>query len=164
MRNLPEEGLRLLRGRLGLDGTEESEPAEQATAPISVSDSADRARVIIYSPDIDGHAEAGEIVWLWVPADGPTKPPVERAMLVVGETRFQELLGLLISDDKRHEDDDDWLSIGPGQWNLSGEQGWVRIDKVIQAPEHAVRRQGILLPERRFDRIARVLHTRFGWQ
>lgn len=164
MSKLPEDGLKVLRNRLGLSGAPEAEAMEQHSAPISVADTDDLARPIIYSPDIDGHAEAGEIIWLWVPVDGPSKPPAERAMLVIGETRYQELLGLLISSDGRHDGDQNWLSIGPGQWNESGAQSWVRIDKVIQVPEHAVRRQGILLPERRFDRIARALHSRFGWQ
>lgn len=164
MQDLRDDGLKVLRDRLGLSDASDSANAAAQSAPISVSDSSELARAIIYSHDIDGHAEAGEIVWLWVPVDGPSKPPAERAMLVIGQTRFQELLGLLISAEGDHGEDHNWLSIGPGQWNETGEQGWVRLDKVIKVPEHDVRRQGILLPERRFDRIARAMGKRFGWQ
>ncbi|TNL96683.1 type II toxin-antitoxin system PemK/MazF family toxin [Corynebacterium tapiri] len=159
----PEDGLRTLRGRLGLAECEDTPAAHHPPAPLRVHETTNCARTIVYAPDIDGHAEAGEVVWLWAPVNGPSKPPSERPMLVVGRTRFQQLLGLLISADPQHDEDPTWMGIGTGLWETSGTPCWMRMDKVIEVPEYAVRREGALFPERRFERIAHTLRTRFGW-
>lgn len=160
----PKETLRALRSRLGLsDQNPSADGEDHEPAPLAAFPSDEKARAVAYAPDIDGPVEAGEIAWLWVPAYGPDRPPAERAMVVVGRANNEDVLGLLVSPEERHADDKNWLAIGPGGWNPSGETCWVRVDKVIQVPEHSVRRQGVLLPEARFDRIARVLRSRFGW-
>lgn len=161
----PKDTLKALRDRLGLTeiGPAEDSAEDHESAPIMAFPADEKARALAYAPDIDGQVEAGEIAWLWVPAYGPDKPPAERAMVVVGRANREDVLGLLISPEQCHDEEHNWLAIGPGGWNPSGETCWVRADKVIQVPEHSVRRQGVLLPEARFDRIARVLRSRFGW-
>lgn len=161
----PKDTLKALRSRLGLTeiGPNADNGDEHESAPIMAFPASEKSRAIAYAPDIDGQVEAGEIAWLWVPAYGPENPPAERAMVVVGRANREDVLGLLISPEQCHDEEQNWLAIGPGGWNPSGETCWVRVDKLIQVPEHSVRRQGVLLPEARFDRIARVLRTRFGW-
>ncbi|AKK11613.1 type II toxin-antitoxin system PemK/MazF family toxin [Corynebacterium uterequi] len=158
-RHSVEDALKALRSRLGL--TESTEPADAARtiATITVHKTEDKARAIVYGADIDGQVEAGEVVWLWVPAN----PPAERVMLVVGRTLAGDVLGLLISPDERHADEPEWISIGTGYWEPSGHPTWIRLDKLIEVPEHDVRREGLLFPERRFDRLAQELRRRFGW-
>jgi len=39
--------------------------------------------------------------------------------------------------------------------------GWT--DLVLEAGEHAIRREGAVLDRDRFERVARQLRARFGW-
>lgn len=92
---------------------------------------------------MDGQADSGEVVWVWVPAEGKQAPPRERAILVVGRTRTT-VLGLLISPNPKHALDDAWLEIGSGEWDESGCDCWVRLDRLLEVSEEQVRRQGTL--------------------
>ena len=40
---------------------------------------------------------------------------------------------------------------------------YVRLDRVIEVPEHEIRREGAVLDEGRFDRVADELRSRYGW-
>ena len=149
-----DEGLELLNERLG------NSPATQRRRPArtKVFPTADIPRSIFYAPDMDGQAEPGEVVWFYVPAT----PPRERSMLVIGRDRH-EVLGLLISSNDDHADDDAWLPIGSGEWKTTGEPCWVRLDKTLSIPETDLRRRGAIFPPRRFDRVADHLRKRFDW-
>lgn len=155
--------LATLRGHLGLHDRGGDHQATHEPAPIAVHPTTRKSRTVVFGPDIDGPVDAGEIVWLWVPEHGPSNPPTERAMLVIARAVNQDLLGLLVSPDDLHDEERNWFPIGSGQWQTTGDPCWVRLDKVIQVPEDWVRRQGALLPERRFERVARALRNRFGW-
>ena len=52
--------------------------------PARSASSLDRARTIIYSPDPDGTADPGEIVWAWVPYEEDPARGKDRPLLVVG--------------------------------------------------------------------------------
>ena len=104
------------------------------------------------APDMDGGAEPGEVVWVTV----PSQPPRERSMLVVGR-EYRDVLGLLISPEEQHADDDRWFEIGPGDWDASGSPCWVRLDKTLVVPEADVHRRGTTVPQRRFERVANTL-------
>ncbi len=45
---------------------------------------ADRARTVVYAPDLDGAADPGEIVWAWVPFEEGDGRGKDRPLLVVG--------------------------------------------------------------------------------
>lgn len=149
-----DQGLRLLNERLGNGPTHR----QRRAARTRVIPTGDIPRAIFYAPDMDGQAEPGEVVWFNV----PTTPMRERSMLVVGRER-QDVLGLLISSDEIHADDDDWLPIGSGEWKPSGDPCWIRLDKTLSIPETDLRRRGALFPARRFERIADHLRKRFDW-
>ena len=149
-----KEGLKLLNERLGNSPTQH----HRRPARTKVFPTADIPRSIFYAPDMDGQAEPGEVVWFYVPAT----PLRERSMLVVGRDR-QDVLGLLISSNDDHADDDAWLPIGSGEWKTTGEPCWVRLDKTLAIPETDLRRRGALFPPRRFDRIADHLRKHFDW-
>ncbi|EUA18290.1 pemK-like family protein [Mycobacterium xenopi 3993] len=73
---------------------------------------AQRARKLVYAPDLDGRADPGEIVWTWVVyEDDPTRGK-DRPVLVVGRDR-RTLLGLMLSSQESHADDPNWVGIGP---------------------------------------------------
>ncbi|OEX92052.1 type II toxin-antitoxin system PemK/MazF family toxin [Corynebacterium sp. Marseille-P4321] len=149
-----EQGLALLNERM----SSRHEPQVVRASRVDVRPTASIARNITYAPDMDGGAEPGEVVWLTVPSN----PPKQRSMLIVGRERH-DVLGLLISPDEAHEQDERWFEIGPGEWCETGRPCWVRLDKTLVVPESDVHRRGTTVPPRRFERIANRLRERFDW-
>ncbi|MDK6492845.1 PemK-like, MazF-like toxin of type II toxin-antitoxin system [Corynebacterium coyleae] len=125
---------------------------------VSVRPTDSVCRSIYYAPDMDGTAEPGEVVWVTV----PSHPPRQRSILIVGRERH-DVLGLLISPEREHENDERWFEIGPGDWESSGQPCWVRLDKTLVVPESDVERRGTTVPPRRFQRVANTLRERFNW-
>ena len=81
-----DTGLSRINSRLGLDRSDEFHEPRKA-ADIQVEATASHPRSIFFTPDMDGQADSGEVVWVWAPAEGKQAPPRERAILVVGRTR-----------------------------------------------------------------------------
>ena len=124
---------------------------------------AQRARKLVYSPDLDGRADPGEIVWTWVVyEDDPTRGK-DRPVLVVGRDR-SVLLGLMVSSQEHHAADPDWLGIGSGDWDYEGRQSWVRLDRVLDVPEEGIRREGAILRRETFDVVAARLRAEYAWR
>lgn len=154
-----DAGLARLGARLGLDGSHEAVESERVEAVCDIHPTAEMVRNIYYAPDMDGHAEPGEVVWICLAnEDGPR----ERPILVVGHSH-ETILGLLISPNTDHEDEEGWLDIGSGSWDNSGAPCWLCLNKVIEVPELAIRREGAIVPRRRFERIAAKLRGDYGW-
>lgn len=123
---------------------------------------AHRARKVSYSPDLDGRADPGEIVWTWVVyEDDPTRGK-DRPVLVVGRDR-STLLGLMLSSQDRHQGDPDWVGIGSGSWDYEGRASWVRLDRVLDVPEEGIRREGAILERDKFEIIAARLRAAYSW-
>lgn len=121
-----------------------------------------RARKLVYSPDLDGRADPGEIVWTWVTyEDDPTRGK-DRPVLVVGRDRTT-LLGLMMSSQERHATDRDWVGIGSGSWDAEGRPSWVRLDRVLDVPEEGIRREGAILERAMFDAVAARLRRDYSW-
>jgi len=157
-----DSGLSRINERLGLQTDFRPEAVRAAASAIRVEATERMSRNIYYAPDMDGQAEPGEVVWIWAPSDGPDMPPRERAMLVIGRDRHT-ILGLLISPNPKHAGAETWLDIGAGEWDASGRQCWIRLDRVLEVSEQGVRRQGALFPQRRFERIANRLRNHYHW-
>ena len=123
---------------------------------------AQRARKLVYAPNLDGRADPGEIVWTWVVyEDDPTRGK-DRPVLVVGRDR-SVLLGLMVSSQERHASDRDWVGIGSGAWDYEGRQSWVRLDRVLDVPEEGIRREGAILEREIFDAVAARLRAEYAW-
>ena len=132
-------------------------PVTSASVP-----TAHRARRISYSPDLDGRADPGEIVWTWVVyEDDPTRGK-DRPVLVVGRDQ-RTLLGLMLSSQDHHAGDNHWVGIGTGNWDDDGRPSWVRLDRVLDVPEDGIRREGAILDRDRFEIIATRLRAEFSW-
>ena len=123
---------------------------------------AQRARKLVYAPNLDGRADPGEIVWTWVTyEDDPTRGK-DRPVLVVGRDR-RVLLGLMVSSQERHANDRDWVGIGAGAWDYEGRESWVRLDRVLDVPEEGIRREGAILEREVFEVVAARLRADFAW-
>ncbi|AKK03754.1 type II toxin-antitoxin system PemK/MazF family toxin [Corynebacterium epidermidicanis] len=156
-----ESGLERIGNRLGLNPTGATD-SERVEAACSVRSTADLVRNIYYAPDMDGHAEPGEIVWITLPAELSSSGNKDRALLVVGHG-IQTILGLLISSNSEHSTEANWAEIGSGPWEESGAPAWLRLDKVVEVPELAIRREGAVMPRQRFEPIATRLRNEYGW-
>ena len=132
-------------------------PGGPRTAPAR-----DRARRVVYAPDLDGAADPGEIVWTWVPFEEDAGRGKDRPVLVVGR-EGRELVGLMLSSRPERADDRNWLAVGSGAWDGQGRPSYVRLDRVLEVGEHEIRREGAVLDEARFDRVADALRARHGW-
>jgi hypothetical protein len=124
---------------------------------------AQRARKVVYTPDLDGRADPGEIVWTWVVyEDDPTRGK-DRPVLVVGRDR-SVLLGLVVSSQERHAAHPDWVGIGSGEWDYEDRPSWVRLDRVLDVPEEGIRREGAILAREIFDVVAARLRADYAWR
>ncbi|OBG70735.1 growth inhibitor PemK [Mycobacterium sp. E1715] len=139
-------------------------PAVTAGRPVTSTSfpTGQRARKLVYAPDLDGRADPGEIVWTWVVyEDDPTRGK-DRPVLVVGRDR-RVLLGLMLSSQERHAEDRDWVRIGSGAWDYEGRPSWVRLDRVLDVPEESIRREGAILDREIFDLVAERLRADYSW-
>jgi hypothetical protein len=120
-------------------------------------------RHLDYAPDLDGRADPGEIVWTWVPFEEDASRGKDRPVLVIGRDG-RSVLGLMLSSQDRHRDDRGWLALGPGAWDGEHRPSWVRLDRVIDVPEHGIRREGAVLDRDRFNQVAARLRSQHGWR
>ncbi len=143
-----------------------AEPQAEVTAgrPVTRNSAptAHRARRIVYSPDLDGRADPGEVVWTWVTYEEDPTRGKDRPVLVVGRDHAT-LLGLMMSSQERHATDRSWIEIGTGSWDGEGRPSWVRLDRVLDVPEESIRREGAILERTVFDRVAVRLRRDYSW-
>lgn len=161
-KNPLDDGLAHLNDRLGLKESYHLVRTRLDSPECHVAASADCARSIFYAPDMDGQVDPGEVVWFWAPPMNAESTPMERALVVIGR-HGSDVLGLITSPNPVHKKEDSWLDIGAGPWDETGRQSWVRLDKVIKLPETSIRRQGSVIPQSRFERIANRLRADYGW-
>jgi PemK-like, MazF-like toxin of type II toxin-antitoxin system len=154
--------------KAGLDAlagvTEEAKPAITSGRPVT-SDSvptAQRARRLVYAPDLDGRADPGEVVWTWVVYEDDPSKGKDRPVLVVGRDR-RTLLGLMLSSQEHHRDDRNWVGIGSGPWDYENRPSWVRLDRVLDVPEESIRREGAILERTTFEVVAARLRAEYSW-
>ncbi len=143
---------------------QEPQSAITAGRPVTSASSptAQRARQVLYRPDLDGRADPGEVVWTWVVyEDDPTRGK-DRPVLVVGRER-RTLLGLMLSSQDHHASDPHWVGIGAGGWDYEGRQSWVRLDRVLDVPEEGIRREGAILDRPTFELVAARLRADYSW-
>ncbi|WP_328391812.1 type II toxin-antitoxin system PemK/MazF family toxin [Nocardia sp. NBC_00416] len=123
---------------------------------------AQRARRVVYAPQLDGRADPGEVVWTWVPFEEDPSNGKDRPVLVVGRDGHT-LLGLMLSSNPVRDNDPDWVGIGAGTWDHQGRASWVRLDRVLDVPEDGIRREGAILPRPLFDQVAHRLVREYHW-
>jgi hypothetical protein len=154
--------------KIGLDvivGSVSEPPAEIAAGrPVTSSSvpTGHRARRLVYSPNLDGRADPGEIVWTWVTYEEDPTRGKDRPVLVVGRDRAT-LLGLMMSSQERHAAERDWVGIGSGSWDDADRPSWVRLDRVLDVPEEGIRREGAILDRAVFDIVAARLRSEYSW-
>ncbi|MFI9006503.1 type II toxin-antitoxin system PemK/MazF family toxin [Actinosynnema sp. NPDC053489] len=139
---------------------EDARPAKGAVREVHT---AAVAATLEYSPDLDGLADPGEVVWAWVPYEEDPSRGKDRPLLVVGR-HGRALLGLMLTSrtPDPHEADD-CLDLGPGRWDRDGRNSYVRLDRVFELDEDDLRREGSVLEPERFALVEAALR-RLGWR
>lgn len=167
-----QAGLDLLTRQVDGQGRQQGErrgpqgprPPAPAPAPgVRAAPARDLARSISYQPDLDGAADPGEVVWTWVPYEEDASQGKDRPVLVVARAGQGELLGLMLSSQEHRRDDAHWLPVGSGAWDREGRDSFVRLDRVLEIPEHGIRREGAVMPADRYERVAAELRDGYGW-
>jgi hypothetical protein len=151
-------------GRRKSAGPTPPRPGQEQRGGVRTVPSSERAREVAYAPDMDGAADPGEIVWTWVPFEEDASQGKDRPVLVVARAgEAGELLGLMLSSQGHRADDRNWVPIGSGPWDREGRDSYVRLDRVLEVPEHGIRREGAIMPRDRFDLVANELRGSYGW-
>ncbi len=156
------EAPRLLEQVQGQTRTKTPEPATRGAGTDHRRASHDGRR-ITYSPDLDGRADPGEVVWTWVAYEEEDGRGKDRPVLVVGR-EGAGLLALMLTSNERRDSQHGWLALGPGAWDREDRPSWVRLDRVLELTEDGIRREGAILARDRFDRVAAALRKAGGWQ
>lgn len=120
-------------------------------------------RSVSYTPELDGAADPGEVVWTGVAYEDQPDVVKDRPVLVVGRRDARTVLGLMLSSKAHRADDADWLAIGSGAWDREGRPSYVRLDRVLELAEDSIRKEGAVLDRARFADVESALRARGGW-
>ena len=101
---------------------------------------------------MDGDPDPGEIVWTWVSFEENSRLGKDRPIAILGRSDDHRLVGMMLSS-REHNGDRDWLAIGAGPWDREGRPSWLRRDRLLAVPAHAVRREGAVLPRSTYDAV-----------
>ena len=122
----------------------------------------EHAASLEYSPELDGLADPGEIVWAWVPFEEDPSQGKDRPLLVVGRHGKRLLAMQLSSRDRSGQRG--WHPLGPGTWDRDARDSYLCMDRVFELDEDDLRREGAILDADRFARVAAALIGRYGWK
>jgi hypothetical protein len=114
---------------------------------------------LTYAPQPDGRPDPGEIVWTWVPYEDDPSQGKDRPVLVVGRDG-DRLVGLMLTS-KDHDRDAEqetaagrhWFDVGAGDWDAQRRPSEARLDRLVEVDPEAVRREGAVLDEQRYDAV-----------
>lgn len=114
-----------------------------------------------YSPNRDGNADPGEIVWGWIPFEEDHSQGKDRPSLIVGKDGQWVLALMLTSKDHipggfgevRSDRNARWMNIGSGAWDAQRRPSEIRLDRVIRLRPDSIRREGAIMPRDVFETI-----------
>jgi hypothetical protein len=118
---------------------------------------------IAYAPRPDGQPDPGEIVWTWVPYEENASVWKDRPVLLVGSDGDWLLAVMLTSKDhdhdarQEHRAGREWVDVGSGAWDSSGRASEVRVNRIIRVDPDAIRREGAVLAQARFEEVAEAI-------
>lgn len=103
-----------------------------------------------YTPDMDGEADPGEVVWAWVPYEEDPNRGKDRPVVIIGRTGGDFAGVALTSRDKGRRDH---VPVGTGAWDPKRRDSWAKVDRLLTIDADEVRREGAVLAKNRFDEV-----------
>ncbi len=103
-----------------------------------------------YSPDLDGDADPGEVVWAWVPFQEDPNRGKDRPVVVIGRSGDELAAVPLTSRNKRRNDH---VPVGTGGWDPKRRPSYAKVDRLVMIDPDEVRREGSILDRHRFDDV-----------
>jgi hypothetical protein len=137
------------------DPGEDPKPAHGVVRQVHVIEP---GSVLDYSPDLDGLADPGEIVWAWVPYEEDPDRGKDRPLLVIGRNGRRLLAVMLSSKDR--EGQRGWVGLGTGSWDRDGRESFVLLTRMYELEEDDIRREGAVLEPVRFEKVATAIAAR----
>ncbi|MGA9279537.1 type II toxin-antitoxin system PemK/MazF family toxin [Ilumatobacter sp.] len=107
-----------------------------------------------YTPEIDGEADPGEVVWAWVPFEEDPNRGKDRPVVVIGRTNTPQgarLAGVALTS--KNKGRDDHVPVGTGDWDPKHRDSWAKVDRLLLLDDDDVRREGAVLARNRFDDV-----------
>ncbi len=120
-----------------------------------------------YSPEMDGEADPGEVVWAWVPYEDDPSQGKDRPVLVLARSGTSLTCLYMTSKDHDRDSDDEahrgryWMDVGTGRWDSQGRESEIRLDRVLTLDDSEVRREGAALDEAMFDAVVEAAKERW---
>jgi len=103
-----------------------------------------------YSPDLDGDADPGEVVWAWVPFQEDPTQGKDRPVVVIGR-RGSKLVGVPLTT--KRDEREAQVPIGTGRWDAERRESYARVWRLLDLEPGSVRREGAVLAPEQFDQV-----------
>ena len=116
-----------------------------------------------YSPDPDGDADPGEVVWAWVPFEEDPAQGKDRPILVLARHETRLVVAQMTSKDHDRDAAQEerwgrfWHDVGTGDWDRQGRPSEVRLDRLLLVEPASVRREGATMRREVFDGVVAAL-------
>ena len=116
-----------------------------------------------YSPDPDGEADPGEVVWAWVPFEEDPAQGKDRPVLVLARHETRLVVAQMTSKDHDRDAAQEarwgrfWHDVGTGDWDRQGRPSEVRLDRLLLVEPASVRREGATMKREVFDGVVAAL-------
>jgi len=116
-----------------------------------------------YSPDPDGDADPGEVVWAWVPFEEDPAQGKDRPVLVLARHETRLVVAQMTSKDHDRDAAQEarwgrfWYDVGTGDWDRQGRPSEVRLDRLLLVEPASVRREGATMNREVFDGVVAAL-------
>ena len=116
-----------------------------------------------YSPDPDGDADPGEVVWAWGPFEEDPTQGKDRPVLVLARHESRLVVAQMTSKDHDRDAAQEarwgrfWYDVGTGAWDRQGRPSEVRLDRLLLVEPASVRREGATMNREVFDGVVAAL-------
>ena len=160
-------------GTSGSTPSGSAEPAQSRTPKSSAAPSSRGVSVydvsalglpdFAYSPDPDGEADPGEVVWAWVPFEEDPAQGKDRPVLVLARHETRLVVAQMTSKDHDRDAAQEarwgrfWHDVGTGDWDRQGRPSEVRLDRLLLVEPASVRREGATMKREVFDGVVAAL-------
>ena len=121
-----------------------------------------------YSPDPDGDADPGEVVWAWVPFEEDPAQGKDRPVLVLARHETRLVVAQMTSKDHDRDAAQEarwgrfWHDVGTGDWDRQGRPSEVRLDRLLLVEPASVRREGATMNREVFDGVVAALRRHYS--